>query len=66
MTLATRRSRTGRQRRRWPRGNASYAYLVSVKQGVKFDELTWNEAKGWFTGTYNDVKKNVKELVKEW
>jgi hypothetical protein len=49
-----------------PLGNASYAYLVSVKEGVKFDELAWNEAKGWFTGTYKDVKKNVKGLVREW
>ena len=49
-----------------PIGNASYAYLVSVKEGAKIDELTWNEAKGFFTDKFQDIQKGVKEAVKEW
>jgi hypothetical protein len=49
-----------------PLGTSSYAYLVSVKEGVKFNEPSWREVSGWFTGTYGDVKKVVKDVVKEW
>jgi len=49
-----------------PIGNTSYAYLVSVKEGVKFPEPSWKEASGWFTGKYFDAKNAVKETVKNW
>lgn len=49
-----------------PLGTASYAYLVSVKEGARFDEPDWNELKNWFGDTFEDIKQGVKETTKNW
>lgn len=44
-----------------PVGGLQYAYLVDVKEGVKFNPPQWNEIKHFFDKQYNSFKEGVNE-----
>jgi hypothetical protein len=58
------RSVTGRvQLLKAPPGQASYPYVVSLKDGVKFD-LKWQDAKRFFADAVQDIEHGAREARK--
>jgi hypothetical protein len=42
-------------------GGLNYAYLVDVKQGVRYDEPKWGDVAHFFTDKFEDIKEGFKE-----
>jgi len=46
-----------------PIGNIQYPYIVSLQSGAKYD-LTWKDAKIFFTDKFEDIERGAKEVAK--
>ena len=46
-----------------PVGGLQYAYIVDVKEGVKFTPPRWDQVQHYFSDKYGEMKQGVKETV---